>query len=796
MATSFIQRQVRLLHLEDDETDRLLVRELLRAEGLPCEIEAVNDRVEFETALRQNLYDLIISDFSIPSFDGLTALSMARELSPRTPFIFFSGTIGEEIAVDTLKSGATDYVLKQRPHRLAGAVRNALRSFQERLLLERAEGELRQMEGRLRIVARASNDVVWEWDIKSGKVWFSENFQDVFGFDREEIGARLENWQNLIHPEDHDRVISGLSAMLATGGHVWWSEHRLRRANGSFLHVFDRASTVYDPAGKPVRMVGMVIDMTERKLAEEKIREQSTLLDKAQDAIIVCRPDWTISFWNQGAEGIYGWTADEAAGKDIRQLLFRESLPPALAEAETNPEESGKWDGEWAQTTREGRRVIVQMRTTLIRDGQGRPKALLFINTNITERKQLEEQFLRAQRMESLGALVGGIAHDLNNALVPIIVGVGMLNSKELSEDALEMLGTMQNSARRSAEMVQQMLLFARGGQDRKTVISPDSLMKEMGRLVSTTFPKSIQCRVETGANSPPVSGLHVQLHQVLLNLCVNARDAMPEGGRLTLSTSAAKVTAAEAARHGHAKPGHYLCITVADTGAGIPADLLDKIFQPFFTTKGPDKGTGLGLSTCRNIVDSHGGFITVQSRVGHGTEFKVFLPAAGQPPTVAMADATPSPPGQGECILVVDDEEAILAITRAALENYGYRVLTARGGPEAINQLAQNAERVRLVLCDLDMPIMDGRATLAALRKIRPEVKVILASGSARETQEGLKRIKKDALIFKPFTKEALLKIVHEVLSPRGRDTHAGGAASPTPDRGLPAGQAAKSDG
>ena len=258
MSTTLVQRLLRVLHLEDNEHDQILVNEMLRADGLSCEMVAVKTGNEFESALRADGFDLIISDFSLPSYDGLRALALARRISPRTPFIFFSGTIGEEVAVETLKNGAADYVLKQRPGRLTAAVRRAMKNVQERARLQRVEGELRQLEDRLRIVARASNDVVWEWDITTGKVWFSENFQNVFGCAREETGARLENWHDLIHPDDRARVVASLTAMLGGGGRVWWSEHRLRRADGSHLHVYDRASTVYDAAGKPLRVVGVV----------------------------------------------------------------------------------------------------------------------------------------------------------------------------------------------------------------------------------------------------------------------------------------------------------------------------------------------------------------------------------------------------------------------------------------------------------------------------------------------------------------------------------------------------------
>ncbi len=371
MATDFVQRPVRILHLEDNENDHVLVREMLRAEGLACEFVTVKTREDFDSVLRQSKYDLIVSDYTLPSFDGLSALSLAREVCPETPFIFFSGTIGEEAAVESLKNGAVDYVLKQRPSRLAPAIRRALRSRQERTLRKQAEKALQQSEERFRIVARATNDVVWEWDIKTNQVWFSENFQAVFGHSREDTDATLEWWLDLIHPDDKGRVTTGISALLASGGRVWWDEHRIHRANGSYAQVLDRASIMYDPTGKPQRMVGVTIDMSERKQAEEKIREQAALLDKARDAIIVADLKERIVYWNQSAERIYGWPAAEVMGKPLQEVLFHGKQPPELQETIASVKERGEWAGELHELTKDGRPVIVQGRGT--HPGRTRP---------------------------------------------------------------------------------------------------------------------------------------------------------------------------------------------------------------------------------------------------------------------------------------------------------------------------------------------------------------------------------------------------------------------------------------
>jgi PAS domain S-box-containing protein len=639
MDTEFFKRLMQVLHLEDNENDHLLVAETLRDGGLKCEFVVAKSKDEFIAALGRGNFDLIISDYTLPSYDGLTALATAREKCPQTPFVFFSGTIGEEVAVESLKHGAVDYVLKQRPHRLIPAIRRALRNAEE--------------------------------------------------------------------------------------------QARLRQA-------------------------------------EAKIREQVDLLDKAQDAIIVCNLERSILYWNKGAERLYGWSAAEVVGQNIRHLLFHDNPPPHLPEVVKSLEEHGEWNGEMPEFTKSGRSVIVQARSTMIRDEQGRPKSLLIINTDITERKLLEEQFLRAQRLESLGALVSGIAHDLNNALVPIIIGVEILRSQSLSEDAESMLRTMETSARRSAEMIKQMLTFARGGETKKSRIHVNHLIKEMGRIVADTFLKSVVCQIRVDKNVPPVYGILTQLHQVLMNLCINARDAMPNGGTLTIAAENVSFKAGETLPHPDVKPGNYVCITIADTGTGISADQLEKIFQPFFTTKSPGKGTGLGLSTCQSIVKNHDGFITVSSQVNIGTQFKVYLPAptSEKKPSESVPMREPAPPvGKGELVLVVDDEEGLLAIMRTALENYGYKVLTAIGGLEGVARFKANST-VKLVIVDFAMPLMDGVATVAALRKISPDVRIIMASGSEGEFEEARQRAKVNTFIQKPFTTESLLETVHGVLA------------------------------
>jgi CheY-like chemotaxis protein len=318
--------------------------------------------------------------------------------------------------------------------------------------------------------------------------------------------------------------------------------------------------------------------------------------------------------------------------------------------------------------------------------------------------------------------------------------------------------------------MIRQMLTFARGGKTDKSPIQASLLLREMGKIIADTFPKSIHCDVRTEKNISLISGIPTQIHQVLMNLCVNARDAMPEGGTLTLAVQNAFFTAQEAAQQPGAAAGKYICITVSDTGTGIPPEQLNKIFQPFFTTKAPGKGTGLGLSTCHSILKNHNGFMAVQSELNQGTSFKVFLPCVGtEAPRPEPAGVIAPPNGRGERILIVDDEESILAITRNALENYGYEVSTAASGLEAIARFREDPDAISLVLTDQSMPFMDGRAIIAMLRKIRPDIKIILTSGfeAGGEDLSGTSKTDEiDGFIPKPFTTEKLLAIIHEVLA------------------------------
>ncbi|ARV59129.1 hypothetical protein BZZ01_11195 [Nostocales cyanobacterium HT-58-2] len=539
----------------------------------------------------------------------------------------------------------------------------------------------------------------------------------------------------------------------------------LQRKDGSVIPVWISTVAIRDDRGEVIGFVGVSFDISERKQAEQKIREQAALLDITSDAIAVRDLQHQILFWNQGAERLYGWTATEALGKNANQLLYKDASPP-LEVVEQALVEKGEWQGEFHQLTKDGKEIIVASRWTRIYNSQGLPTSILIVNTDITEKKQLEAQFLRAQRMESIGNLASGIAHDLNNLLAPILLSAQLLLMKISDERTQQLLKIVETNAKRGADVVKQVLSFARGVEGDRTVVQVNQLIAEIQQVVIETFPKSIELDTDIAPGLWPVSGDGTQLHQVLMNLCVNARDAMPNGGTLSLLAENLIVDDHYVWMNPEAQVGSYVVLTVTDTGTGIPPEIINKVFKPFFTTKEPGQGTGLGLATVLGIIKNHGGFVQLSSQVGRGTQFQVYLPAV-QIGELRPVEELEPPSGNGELVLVIDDEAAICEITKTSLETYGYQVLTASDGIEAVALYALHKNKIRLVVTDIMMPSMDGITAIRTLQKINPQVKIIAISGlPANEQVAELTHTGVKAFLLKPYTAKDLLHTLHQILT------------------------------
>lgn len=536
--------------------------------------------------------------------------------------------------------------------------------------------------------------------------------------------------------------------------------------DGRLRTIDSSVSPILDDQSEIAGFLAIQRDVTDQRRAEERMREQAALLDITQDAVIVRTMNDEILFWNKGAERIYGWSAEEAIGRNALEILYKH-IPKQLEEANKSVLHSGEWSGELSQIRRDQNEVIVESRWTLIRDKNGLPVSKLTVNTDVTSKKRLEKQFLRAQRMESVGTLAGGIAHDLNNVLAPVLISLRILRGKLPLPQDQALLDRLESTVQRGAGLVKQVLTFSRGAEIARAVLQIRHLIEDIKRFVKETFPASIEITTNVPRDLWTVSGDATQIHQILLNLCVNSRDAMPNGGTLTIAAENLVVDDNFDQLDVDAKAGAHVAISVSDTGIGISPEIRDKIFEPFFTTKEVGRGTGLGLSTVYAIVKGHGGFVHVQSEVGMGTIFTVYLPAT---PSQRIEQPVKEPQeliqGNGELILLVDDETAICEITRITLGNNGYRVITSGDGADALTQYFSHRTAIKLVITDISMPVMDGPALIRALRRLDPELCVIATTGLEDKLKVAEMQLSDvQTFLTKPYTAEKLLTGVHDAL-------------------------------
>ncbi len=626
---------------------------------------------------------------------------------------------------------------------------------------------LTESEARYHLLFHQNPLPMWVIDLQTlGFLAVNQAAVDKYGYSASEFAAMTV--RDLHDPVNVPRIVellTGDKARLPASGVV--AKHLKKDGTAIFARIVSRVVTF---SGREAKLA-LAEDITERQMAEDRVREQAALLDLASDAILVQDFSGKIRFWNKGAERLYGWSAARAMGNQ-KAALFPKQDKPALAAAEKELLAHGEWTGELHKHTQSGQEVTVSSRWTLLRDEGGEPRSILIIDTDITEKKKLETQFLRAQRIEGIGTLATGMAHDLNNILAPILMSAGYLRWDIAPEEREKAIERIEVSVKRGAEIIQQVLTFGRGINGERVAVKPTDVVGEIAEIIRQTFPKNITLTVDLQPDGWPLMGDRTQIHQVLLNLCVNARDAMAKGGELILRVRPAILTEPMPALPTPAPPGPYVVFEVSDTGCGINAADRERIFDPFFTTKEVGKGTGLGLSTALGIVQSHSGVVVVESEPNCGTTFKVYLPASLQ---AAREDASkinlPSPHGAGEAILLVDDEPVIIAGTRQLLEQHNYRVFTAANGQEALDMIGRPEHGIDALVTDIVMPEMDGVALIRAARVVAPGLKIIASSGlgsdlGGNSRAQELKTLGVACFLPKPYGTDKLLTTLHELLS------------------------------
>ncbi len=643
---------LRILYLEDDPRDAELVQESLEAEGIICQVTRVETRADFIASLDQGGFGVILADYALPSFDGMSALMIAQQRWPHLPFIFVSGTLGEEVAVEALKIGATDYVRKTLLSRIVPSVQRALREARERMELSRAAEALRRSEAYLAEAQRLSRTGSFGWKVSSGEIYWSDETYRMVGCERS-TKPTFELVYQRIHPDDRAFVQRILDCAFRDGTAVDF-EHRFLMPDGSVKYVRVLAKAVRDESGN-LEYIGAAMDLTAQKGAQ-------------------------------------------------------------------------------------------------------------------AEHERLQERLRQAEKMEAVGRLAGGIAHDFNGVLAGVYAYGEMLVEETPAGSPLKRYAqNVLTAASRGRELVEQILTYSRSQNVKRAPVDIAHVVAETLELVHGSLPVGIRLGANTSESPLVVTGDATRLHQVVMNLCSNAIHAMNGGGSLHVSLEAADFSTERALSHGTLRPGRYACLAVKDSGSGIDEATLSRIFEPFFTTKKADRGTGLGLSLVYAIVTDSGGAIDVKSAPGQGSTFTVYLPHSPDTLITLEAAAPAAHRGHGERVLLIDDEEPVLAATAEVLSRLGYEAVSFSDSHAALAAFQAAPERFDVVVTDEAMPGLTGTGLARVLRSHRPDLPIVLVSGytGALQTQQALAAGVRE-LLSKPIRSHEMAATLARVLPAR----------------------------
>ncbi|MBI3878782.1 MAG: response regulator [Verrucomicrobia bacterium] len=746
---------MKALLVHHDPAVRACYREIGRELGL--EVITTPQPAEGWEIFQRESPSVVVLDWYLPGMDALELCRRLRAAPGGDACIIVVVTSGNspDQYLDVLEAGADDYLPKPVTQelllvRLAIAKRRAEHLTQRR----RMEAELRSNEERFQLVARATNNAIWDWDIRGNRIEWNDGITTLFGYTRDQVRPDPEWWVENVHPEERHRLVASLEEAIQGTGATWGGEYLFRCADGFYMMVEDRAYIVRDDAGGAVRMVGTMMNITERKQAEATILQLAAFAQLNPNPVLEFAADGNLNYFNEATQRL----ADALGKKHPVEML-----PSDAAAIIRDCLASGR--SRLRRESQMGGRIISWSFYPLLT-----LRRVHCYAGDITEKVTLEAQLRQSQKLESIGRLSAGVAHDFNNVLT-IIRGYSSLLLATKSPDArtreaLEQIGA---ATERAAHLTRQLLMFSRKQAITRANLNLNDVVESVARMIGRVLGEDIKLELNAEKKLPTVFADAGMMDQVIMNLAVNARDAMPRGGTLTLTTAVEEVTAANVPKVAGARAGRFVRLTVADTGTGIPAEILEKIFEPFFTTKEIGKGTGLGLATVFGIVNQHEGWVEVRSEVGRGTEFKVMLPVSDRSVegTRRLPSAIGTLRGGHETILVVEDEPALRALARTILQRYGYRVLEAANAVEAGVIWADNRGEIALLLTDFALPEGVSGADLGKqLAAEKPELKVIYSSGYSLElAAHGIELKEGENFLQKPFQVEALARAVRASL-------------------------------
>ena len=763
-----MSRRLRVLHLEDRAADAAIIRDRLELDGVACDIRLTQGKADFESALAQEPFDLVISDYNLPGYDGIAALKYAQASQPDVPVILVSGTVSEEEAVKCLQFGATDYLIKSRLDRLAPAVRRAIEEAETRLTRRRAEVALTQSEQRKAAILDSVLECIVTMDAEGAVIEFNTAAERTFGYTKAQaIGQPLA--ELIIPVAARAAHRAGMARYLTSGvGPVLGKviEVTAMRADGSELPVELTITAI--PSEKAPIFTGVMRDITGRKHADENRARLAAIVDSSDDAIVSMGLDGTILTWNAGAERVYGYLAGEIIGRNRAILL---APGGEVGELQLMMDKAARGEAgkpfEMRRMRKNGSPVDLSVTLSPMTDSGGRVTSVSAIARDITDRRALEAQYHQAQKMEAIGQLAGGVAHDFNN-LLTVILGYCelLLDDADTSGKCRTDVAQIQKAGVSAAALTRQLLAFSRKEIISPTLLDLNVVLAGMRALLNRLIREDVEIVIRLRPEPAPVMADRGQLEQIVLNLVVNARDAMPGGGTLTIAVTNVDLAPIYAQNHLGVIAGPYVELAVTDTGTGMTPDVKARLFEPFFTTKDASSGTGLGLATVHGIVTQNRGNIDVDSVLGQGTTFRVYLPRETKVPQVAEV---PAPVRRahagGETVVVVEDAEGLRSLITILLQRLGYKVLGAANAEQAFRLFDQGVD-IHLLLTDVVMPGGNGPELAKRLVSIRPALKVIYMSGYTDDAivhhgvlDSGI------AFLHKPFTADALGRKIREVL-------------------------------
>ncbi len=782
-----MNQPIKILFIEDNEDDVVIAEESLKREGFLIEYKAIVKINEIADAIKNFNPDVIVSDYNLVGFTALDVLNICKDLDINIPFVVLTGSINEEVAVKCLKAGADDYVLKKHINALPHTIKDVIEKKKlesEKLIylqqLQISELKYKELARKFRHFLGSSPSITYSLEVREKKfipVWISENIKWFTGYDPSET-LSPDWWFNNVHPEDREETLKVLDVLFKKG--EFSHEYRFRAKDGNYLWIHDELRAIKNDAGDIVEIIGTWTDITEKKLLEEKLNKEKELLISIMNispaGILVLDKDGKAIYANQTFSKDTGYEQKEVVGKTFSELNFRifdtSGNPLQYSEIPVIKALIRKDAIKFSQFILEkpdGGRITLSANAAPIFNKDGNLTGVVCISTDITERKKLESQFLQAQKLEAIGRLTGGIAHDFNNLLSAIVGFSELILMQCKGEETIAgYVKTILDASDKAKGLIQQLMLFSRSKTQKFELLKLNDVVLDFQKMLTRIIGEDIILTIINDEKVKPIIADRTQIEQIILNLAVNARDAMPKGGKLIIETKLIDIPEAVAEGYIDLKQGEYVMLSVTDTGCGMTDEVKSRLFEPFFTTKEVGKGTGLGLATVYGIVKDHNAAIHLYSEVGIGTTFKIYFPVAKEATTTEVKkQAKPIFLSGTETILLVEDNDILKNFLEVALRGQGYTVISYDNPAKALDFIKTTTQKIDLVITDIVMPNMSGKELEEKFKEAGIDIKFLFMSGYtdeslvARGILEGSKNF-----ISKPFKIDNLLTKIREILA------------------------------